>query len=235
MNSTFFLKIKNVFIKYSFFKNKRKIILKAKAIGTNKFYGHNMVDYGTKLINSLIGFGSYISFNCNIKNAKIGKFSSIGPRVYIGFSTHPTSVWVTTHPAFYMDLRKILGYSFHKESKPLFNCYKTTSDHYLVEIGNDVWIGSDVKIMDGIKIGDGAIVAAGAVVTKNVEPYSIVGGVPAKFLKYRFKEEEIAFLRQFKWWDKSYMWITKNYRDFSEIGNFMKKYSLNPLLKPTVQ
>lgn len=73
---------------------------------------------------------------------------------------------------------------------------------YPVEIENDVWIGTSVIIMDGVKIGDGAILAAGSVVTNNVPPYAIVGGVPAKIMKYRFNSDEIEYLLSFKWWDK---------------------------------
>jgi serine acetyltransferase len=68
-------------------------------------------------------------------------------------------------------------------------------------IGNDVWIGAKSTIMSGVKIGDGAIVAAGALVTKDVEPYSMVGGNPAKHLKYRFDDEDIQGLLEIKWWD----------------------------------
>jgi hypothetical protein len=70
-----------------------------------------------------------------------------------------------------------------------------------VIIGNDVWIGRNVIVMDGITIGDGAIIAAGATVTHDVPPYAIVGGVPAKIIRYRFSSEIIAALLETKWWD----------------------------------
>ena len=71
-------------------------------------------------------------------------------------------------------------------------------------VGNDVWIGSDAKIMSGVHIGDGSIIAANAVVTKDVEPYAVVGGVPAKMIKKRFPDETIQILEQMKWWDWNY-------------------------------
>jgi len=77
-------------------------------------------------------------------------------------------------------------------------------------IGNDVWIGHNVTIMPGIKIGDGAIIATNATVTKNVPPYTIVGGNPAKEIKKRFSEEQISTLLDVKWWDWDIKKITQN-------------------------
>jgi virginiamycin A acetyltransferase len=79
-------------------------------------------------------------------------------------------------------------------------------------IGNDIWIGYKATIMPGIKIGDGAIIATGSVVTKDVEPYSIVGGNPAKEIRKRFSGEEIAALLEIRWWDWDIEKITKNVR-----------------------
>lgn len=85
---------------------------------------------------------------------------------------------------------------------------KATPDHLSelphkgdIVIGNDVWLGRECVIMPGVKIGDGAIVAAYSVVTKDVEPYSVVGGNPAHFIKKRFDDELISLLLQWKWWD----------------------------------
>jgi acetyltransferase-like isoleucine patch superfamily enzyme len=72
-----------------------------------------------------------------------------------------------------------------------------------IEIGNDVWIGARVIILDGVKIGTGAIIASGAIVTRDVPPYSVVGGVPAKIIKYRASENDIAFWQQSEWWNLS--------------------------------
>ena len=89
-------------------------------------------------------------------------------------------------------------------------------------IGNDVWIGSNVIIMSGVRIGDGAVIAAGAIVTKNVEPYSIVGGVPAKTIRRRFEENQIEYLRKIEWWNRSEDWIKKNAASFTDIEYFIK-------------
>ena len=75
--------------------------------------------------------------------------------------------------------------------------------------------------MNGITIGDGAIIAAGAVVTKDVQPYSISGGIPAKHIKFRFNNEEIDYLRNLKWWNKDQRWIEQNAKNFSDINELI--------------
>jgi serine acetyltransferase len=92
----------------------------------------------------------------------------------------------------------------------------------IIRIGNDVWIGNNVTILGGVSVGNGAIIGAGAVVTKNVEPYSIVGGVPAKVLKYRFDETSRKSLLNFAWWEKDIQWIKKHAVEFSNVSDFLK-------------
>jgi len=82
------------------------------------------------------------------------------------------------------------------------------------QIGNDVWIGARAIVLDGISIGDGAVIAAGAVVTKDVPPYAIVGGVPAKLIRYRFEDDVIQELLKWKWWDLSLDDLQKNAPQF---------------------
>lgn len=212
-------------IKKRFRLKQSKLIISDKCeFDTNIFGGHNMIGCGTILQNCCLGSFSYLSFDCRIFRSKIGKYCSVGPRVYAGFSSHPTEKWVTTHPAFYMNLESVIGYSIHTKTEPLYNAYKEVSNGFLSEIGNDVWIGADVKILDGVTIGDGAIIAAGALVTKDVEPYSIVGGVPAKLIRKRFSESQIRFLEEFRWWDKSLEWIRENYLSFEDIDSFIESF-----------
>lgn len=106
---------------------------------------------------------------------------------------------MSTHPAFY-STGKQCGITF--VDKNLFE-ERLAVDGRSCIIGNDVWIGNDVRIIGGLRIGTGAIVGLGAVVTKDVPPYAIVGGVPAKVIRYRFEEKQIKELLDSHWWEKS--------------------------------
>lgn len=181
------------------------------------FEGFNVIGACSRFCGEM-GYGSYIDQNSNI-NAKIGRFCSIAGGVVTVSGTHPTEKFVSTSPCFY-SLENQNGMTFVEKQK--FDENKLANDKYSVVIGNDVWIGYGAKILSGVTIGDGAIIAAGAVVTKDVSPYSIVGGVPAKEIRKRFSEEEIEFLCSFKWWDRPLEWIKENADRFDDIKKFME-------------
>ena len=163
---------------------------------------------------------SYIAKNSQIIKTKIGHYCSIGPNVHIVFGQHPSKTFVSTYPAFYSPC-VCTGVSFTDVS--LFEEYRYADSKYSVIIGNDCWIGDSVIIMEGVKIADGTIVAAGAVVTKDTMPYSIIGGVPAKIIKYRFMEHDIEFLLKLRWWDKGKRWIKSHAQYFKEIDALKEK------------
>ena len=143
-------------------------------------------------------------------NVKIGKYCSIGYRVQIGCPEHP-AFFFSTSPLIYRNnfMQKFIEWPIDDYKDPVI-------------IGNDVWIGSNVVILQGVTIGDGAIIAAGAVVNKNVEPYSIVGGVPAKEIKKRFDKDKVERLLTSKWWDKSMNQIEEFAETFYSKGDLFK-------------
>lgn len=186
------------------------------------FEGNNFLDSYSYIDNSHIGYATYIGAYSRIEKAIVGRYTSIGPHVYIVRGQHPTHKFVSTHPAFYA-VNHVIELSYVEEQ--LFEEFRYIQDGISVKIGNDVWIGDGAKIMEGVTIADGTIVASGAMVVKNTRPYSIVGGVPAKVLSYRFQEEEINFLLDLKWWNKGIEWIKDNAKYFDDIDKLMKMFS----------
>ncbi len=175
--------------------------------------------------NVLVKEYTYIGSNCHLNNTEIGKFCSIASNVCSGLGKHPTSEFISTYPAFFSKNNSGCKMSFVK--KQLYEEYNK------ITIGNDVWIGFGAILMDGITIGNGAIIGAGAIVTKNIPSYAIAVGTPAKVIKYRFNEDEINMLLDFKWWDKSIQWIianahffeTKIFFQMMKENNFIEKVS----------
>lgn len=185
--------------------------IKNTELGENIFIGNSC-----SILNSKIGNNSFCNTNTNIINTIIGKFTSIGSNVSICVGAHPTN-FVSTHPAFYANNK-----AFETFADKLY-----FDELSRIKIGNDVWIGSNSTILGNVTLGDGSIVAYGAVVTKNVLPYSIVGGIPAKFLKFRFGDEIVKRLLEIKWWELNESFLKDNFKLFLNPDEFIKYYDGN--------
>ncbi|QJD88248.1 CatB-related O-acetyltransferase [Cohnella herbarum] len=153
--------------------------------------------------------------------ASIGAFCSINEHSLIGMANHPTTL-ISTHPFLYYS-GKTIGNGIPNdllEKKILSGDWESNTKNERVVIGNDVWIGAGTIILPSVEIGNGAIIAAGAVVTKDVPDYAIVGGVPAKVIKYRFSPEEISILNRVKWWD----WLDEKIASMSDFLKHPNKF-----------
>jgi acetyltransferase-like isoleucine patch superfamily enzyme len=154
---------------------------------------------------STIGAYSYIGHTSNIFRAQIGKFCSVSRYVNIGLSSHPINT-VSSSPIFF-SANNVTGHRWIDK-----DVYDDRPDP--VAIGNDVWIGMNTTIMGGVTVGNGAVIAAHSVVTKDIPPYAIVAGIPAKIIRYRFDDELIKQLEESNWWDLPEELIRQNIAKF---------------------
>ncbi len=191
--------------------NRFDLSVLAAALTKNK-----LKDYLTKGYPISIGRGSYggpsLYWNEGDFNHKlsIGSYCSIADDVsiFVGRHGRHTIDYVSTYP-----LGMIYGDPEHRTPS------KVISGGLDVQIGSDVWIGRGAFIMAGVSIGNGAVVGARALVNKDVEPYSIVGGIPAEHIKYRFDSDTIRKLKRIKWWDWPDEMIAER-REFFATPNF---------------
>lgn len=147
-----------------------------------------------------LGAYSYLRTGLVRHLASVGRYTSIGPNVIIGEKEHPTS-WLSCSPFQYSKTwrEKYFGLSDMPEFEKSI-VRKELPPNIPVVIGNDVWIGANVLIRCGVTVGDGAICAAGSVISKDVPPYAIVGGVPAKLIRMRFAQDTVRRLQKIAWW-----------------------------------
>ena len=165
---------------------------------------------------AIVGDYSYFAGYNQVFYANIGKFCSVASFARINTTNHPTYDRIAQHHFTYRSKR----FGFGEDDAVFFEQRKGKA----VTIGNDIWIGHNAIIMPGVTIGNGAVIGAGAVVTKDVEPYSVVVGVPAKKINMRFSEELIAKIEQSKWWDWEHETIKERLQDFRDLEAFRRKY-----------
>lgn len=165
-----------------------------------------------------IGDYTYINEYTRIdaNTQSIGKYCSISHNVKIGMGPHPLE-YVSTSPVFYSKGR---GYI----KKETYNEYE---DKGYTEVGHDVFIAANTIVFAGVTIGTGAVIGAGSIVTKDVPPYALVAGNPAKLIRYRFKEEDVTKLLNSKWWEKENEILLKHHKWMNNIDNFIKNITLD--------
>ena len=175
---------------WSYFFSRTLKKLRGSAIAFSSIDSTSKVESGCTVVNSTMSRHSFCGYDCSILNCNIGAFCSIANRVSIGGVRHPTE-FVSTSPVFLS----------HKDSVKA----KFSGHDYLpvvrTVVGNDVWIGEGAFLKAGITIGDGSVIGMGAVVTKDVAPYSIVGGNPARLIRLRFEQDIVEALLKMKWWE----------------------------------
>lgn len=199
-----------------------KIIKKLhlRAIIGSDIHKTSKVCAGSQLVNVVMDKYSDVGYDCTIVNTKIGAFCSLGANITIGGASH-TIDWVSTSPVF----NKNKDHLPKKFSNHEFDYQIRTS------IGNDVWIADKVLVKAGVTIGDGVVVGMGSVVTRDIPPYEIWAGNPAKFIKKRFEDEVVSELIKIRWWDWEDDKISKYAFLFNDISSFVKTYNDDTLLQ----
>lgn len=166
-----------------------KKVLRGKSILNSQIDKTAKIYSGTEFYDSSIGRYSYVGYDSEVHSCDIGSFCSIANGFVAGGSKHPLD-WVSTSPVFY---NAGGGTGFHLGDLKIEPLRRTS-------IGHDVWIGNRVTIMQGVTVGTGAVIGAGAIVTKDIPPYAVAAGCPAKVIKYRFDTATIEKLLKSEWW-----------------------------------
>jgi phosphonate metabolism protein (transferase hexapeptide repeat family) len=158
---------------------------------------------------------SYTCENCQIIYSYVGKFVNIASYVRINPSPHPMQKASQHHMLYRKEM-----FGFGQDDSSFFDFRRSRKSH----IGHDVWLGHNVVIMGNVTIGNGAVIGSGAIVTKDIPPYAIAVGNPARVIKYRFDEKTIEALEKISWWDWEHEKIKSSLEDFHDINLFIEKH-----------
>lgn len=181
----------NLFKKSRYFFARAIRKARGSAILNCEIHSTSAIEAGSQLVNTKMDRHSFCGYDCVLLNCNIGSFCSIADQVYAGGSHHPIH-FISGSPVFLS----------HRDSvKAKFSRHEY-SNQLVTHIGDDVWIGHGAKIKAGVNIGVGAAIGMGSIVTKDVPPYAIVGGNPARVIRYRFSEEVVIGLLKSKWWER---------------------------------
>ena len=186
--------------------------LRGSAVKSSSIHPTSKIESGTLFISSKLKKHSFIGYDCSFNNVEVGSFCSIASRVTVGGVAHPMH-FVSTSPVFLS----------HKDSVKTKYAHHSYLPEVRTNIGNDVWIGEGVIIKSGVAIGIGAVIGMGSVVTKDIPPYAIFAGNPAKLIKYRFDADIIERLLNSKWWDKSDDYLSEYGSFFDNPKVFLEK------------
>lgn len=178
------------------------------------FEGRNRIHRRVRLRRCRLGLGSYVAPDTCLEDMVVGRFSSIGNGVRQAIGMHPSRTWATTHPAFFSPSLQA-GFGFADRS--LFDERRMAAGPYRVAVGNDVWIGAYSTLADGVTIGDGAIVGACSLVLRDIPPYEVWGGVPARKIRDRFDPSHRDGLLRLAWWNRDFDWIKRHSHLFGNV------------------
>lgn len=186
-------------------------------ITDSSFGPWTFVNWDSRVRNSTVGAYTYFMERCQVTHSDVGKFCSIASDVRLNPGEHPLDRPTTNHLSY-----RRRQYDLGDTDDESVSEWRRENP---VDIGHDVWIGHSATVMSGCSVGRGAVVAANAVVTDDVDPYTIVAGVPAEPIGKRFSEEVIERLEATEWWDWSHETLAERIEAFEDLETFLDKYA----------